>query len=646
MKTLIINVDKYIEDIYLNPSYINIDDLIKKIIFDKDLKKINKNNMRRIKDYNIKEKDIIDKFINDYIYLNMVKSKYNKNIYYKITKLKKTHIISYIPIFRVFWTNIDIIYRANISRKYNNILQIGILPNFLEAYIKYSNNDNIHSTFINIKKTNNDVYENLIDKFINKFNNIKLLDIDIFTENIKNKYDLICSDIYKILSNIDISNTLDEYTLINPSYFDSFLNVKYIFKIIIFALNNLITGGTLIIYFPGYENKMYDQFIKLLSIFFDKVHLQNSPMDYSYRYYVICSGFHNNQIIKNINNLNINMDNNMILNSLFITHTNNDINLRLNKKFKFINNKIKLLEPFFNNPKLINKLYYHKWYNQIYKTYKYLLNVFKNNNNIKQEIHNNIFKYIKDYNDKLDNKLNNNKAYEYIIESEITKINIIDKVISTKNLFSILSSLKYNKLFNLIIFNKKYTYDNYIKLIKKYNNNDLLEIVAYLHIIDINTVNSNNIIAPDIKYIEQYFLNNNDILFIDIEYYINLKKKINIFKLNNNIIIIKFKIDNIFPFLLSLIYIYTILYSKTFIYYPKEYIGYIYFIGINKTKYDKSKLITYYNLMIHKITEKSIIVGLTDFFISRMNSIIVKIILKKLLLTFRLKFKFYFQSNK
>jgi hypothetical protein len=642
MKTLIINIDKYTENINFNPIYINTDDLINTFIYDKKLKKINNTNIRRIKDFNVKEKDIIDKFVSDYIYLNIIKSKYNKNIYYKIIKLKKKNIISYIPIFRVFWTNIDIIYRANINKKYNNILQIGLLPTFLESYIKYTNNDNIHSTFINIKNYENEVYINLIDKFIKNFNNVNILDVDIFSNNIKNeiKFDLIFSDIYKMIANININNILEEYTFINSSYFDSFLNVKYIFKIIIFALNNLLIGGTFIIFFPGYENKIYDQFIKLLTIFFDKVHIQNSSIDYSYRYYVICSNFQNNNIIKNINNININMDDNIILNNLFITIANNEINLALNKKLKFINKKIKSLQPFFNNSKLINKLYYHKWYNQIYKTYIYLLNIFKNNDKIKEDIHNNIFKYLKKYNNKINYKLENNKAYKYIIKSETTKINIIDKVISNFNLLNIIPSLKYNKLFNLIIFNKKYTYDNYIKLSQKYNKNDLLEIAAYLHIIDINTVNLNNIIAPNVEFIEEFFLNNNDILFIDIEYYINLEKKINIFRLNNNIVIIKFKIDNMFPFLLSLIYIYTKVYSNTFIYYPKEYIGYIYFIGIDKTKYDMSKIISYYNLTCNKVDKNLLIIALTDFFISRMNTIIIKIILKKILQAFRLKFKY------
>lgn len=655
MKTIIDIIHRNNDKIILNPVFINIDELINLVLTDNYYIKINTKNIIYIKDYNAKEKLIIDMFINNFIYFNLVRSKYNKYIYYKIIKLKNTNLINYQPIFSAFYIGIDILYRSNMNRHYKNILQIGILPSYLEGYIKYSNiskiiekssnnlND-LNMSFLKINskkyesKLNNVLYEQLTTKFSNKYKFVNKYTIDTNFSNdiIKNHhYELIIFDIYKHLSDINTNEILSEYNLINPSYFESLLVSKYIFKYILFAIKHLQKNGNLILLFSGYEHKIYDQFIKLLNIFFHKVQLIISPIDFSYRYHVIAHYYKHNPLLEKLNEININ--NGYMINLFDNIHINNNINISLNNKFKSIYNKIKILESYYDNHKLINKLYDIQWCIQLYKTYKWLSKVL--NIQLFKNTKNNIYIYFKNAINKIKKKLDKNIAISYIINLKDKKLNIINTKVDQNELYLIISNLKYIKLFNLIIFTSKYTYNDYIiEYSTKYTKNDLNELINFLNIKDNNIIHMNHIIANKAYKIEKtYFLPNNDVFYLDIDYYLDLNDKTNIMKFNNHIIIIKFNIFNINSFLISLIYIFTLLYEKTLIYYPKNIIQHVYFIGINRNSRNIDKLITFFDANLKTLHKNLVILAFPESFINRINDILYKIIIKQLLLAFRLK---------
>ena len=124
MKTLIknINQEKYkskLDNYDLNYKIISIDQLIDLIISDKKYQQIQQ--ISDIKDYNDKEKVILTMFINKYINLNPMVSKYNKYIDYLF---EKVNILSFEPILRGFYNAIDLIHDTHINTSYKKILQI------------------------------------------------------------------------------------------------------------------------------------------------------------------------------------------------------------------------------------------------------------------------------------------------------------------------------------------------------------------------------------------------------------------------------------------------------------------------------------------------------------------------------------------
>ena len=526
-----------------------------------------------IKEFNDRQKLILDMFVNQYIYLNPSISKFS--IYYEYLKPKINPMI-YSTIFRGFYVASKILSQSNFDNisKYHNILQMGVLPTFIESLYRLNPNIELFN-FIKIKSvkknhTEQSFYNQMIDKLKNICPNFKQVDNIDFNNitNMKNKYDLIIFDIYKNLYPLENIQLLEN---INMRYFNSIIHSKYILQQIIFAFNNLNMNGDLIILFPGSNHLIYQQMITLLSSMFDQINLLNADIDFSWRYFVVCKSFKpNNQLINSLNNINLNLDNDNILLNIFDENTKIlDIEFLkyLKNKFETIKNNISSIEPIITNFQLISKIYNETYYFQLANTDKWLKTIFDLNT----------------INPKLD-QLNTNYKKKLILKFEKIskdkynlqylkniKINLIGRPVKDIEWNEIIQINKFINIGNIILndyhkTNIKQKNDLTINLINP-TNSKLVNILSDQ--IKNNKSNPNIIIGSetDIKDINTIckHLEIGDIIYIDWLYYKGLKEIQHFFdKLTNNLII-KFDLYKITPLLLSFINIFCHLYEESFI---------------------------------------------------------------------------------
>ena len=231
-------------------------------------------------------------FINRFIGLNPLPI-FNNYIYL----LKDVDLLMTKNIFRGFFVSLNVISQIEnlSSNKKYNIIQIGTLPTFIEAFNKMLGSNSKY-TFVKIstmknkqnvqKKIYDDMCKQLCDKMTFKLTqiNIENFYINNMSDNLTNfsdKYDIIIFDTYKNLHQI----TSDSRYLI------SMLNLKYIMFQLLFAINKLNSNGTLILLMHGVNTLVQQQIITLISGIFNSVKLLNSEIDYSYRFFLICTGF-------------------------------------------------------------------------------------------------------------------------------------------------------------------------------------------------------------------------------------------------------------------------------------------------------------------------------------------------------------------
>ncbi len=546
----------------------------------------NKLDIVDIKDLNDKEKVILTMFVNKYIHLNPTVSKYNKYAYLLFDHI---NVLNMKTIFRGVFVSIDLFYQNKINRNYNNVLQIGVLPTFLEAY--YYINDNKNTKYDFIKAKDNSLYDELIQSFTNINNNFKTINISNFyssnnDKSIKNKYNLIIFDTYK---NIYKINDQDYSDNINQRYLSSLLHTKYIFHQVIFALKKLENNGDLILLFSGYYNKVYQQIITILKSLFEEVICFNSEFDFSFRYFVIAKNYKpDNKIIDNLmtqyNQINLNSTNVLISLDIKYIESSARYDKILLDKFNQIKNKINLIKRFFNNEVLIKKIYYDIYFNQITRTNNWLKEI-----NHKVKINENINNIIYDYKLFLFNKITSVKGNSYPINLiNHSKLNILGEEINNDDFKMLIKPLEYISLFNVIGFNN----DKYLSLKKELN----------LTLIDNH---KNYIVYEDIK-------------------------KSNILKKLDNNLIIKFTLDQITPLLLSFVYVLSKIYKKLII--NNEY----YIECYNKKDINIDNIIEFIDNS--KLNDNYCLVSINEEFINVINNIISKLIVKELCDMIRYKY--------
>ena len=179
--------------------------------------------IKDIKDYNDKEKTFLAMFINKYININPLVSKYNKYIDFLF---EPYNMLKYKPILRGYYNALLILDYSKIPITKTKILQVGILPTFIEAYFTLSNNDYSYTyNFIKIESNNLgfvriEVENNIeyITDICVKLDNIINLNEEIYCVNDKNPY---CA-----------------FWIYNKNEFNNFVNSKY------YNINNISDYGT------------------------------------------------------------------------------------------------------------------------------------------------------------------------------------------------------------------------------------------------------------------------------------------------------------------------------------------------------------------------------------------------------------------
>ena len=568
----------------LDIKYINLDQLIDQILLSEQNKLITND----IKDYNDRQKIILDIFLNKFVHLFPIVSLYNT--YIKLIK-GDINLLTYKPIFRGFYNAINVI-KSSKCKITNNILQIGILPTFVEA-IHILNESSIID-FIQIYsskyESNHKLYNNMISKLTNDYNLINDIEdfyhtpLNLLLNNNKllDRYDLIIFDTYKNIYKIDIDSIQSN---INQRYLLSILNSKYILFQIIFSLNKLNTDGDLILLFSGSDHLIYQQIITILSNFFNEILLINSDIDYSYRYFLICKKFNSNTQL--INKLNIDMSNNKILiNILNVSNKILDINFEkyLQIKFNNIRSNISYIEQIFNNQLLIDKIYTNNYYYQLNNTYNWINTIFK-----KTLINNDIITIINRFKNNVIVKLNKQYINSYIIKTDDEKLNYLGEIV------------------NYDTFKQLITCINYIQLIEILNNNTRDKTF------NINSlINEYNLDNP--LYVEN----------IDKYFFENIKDQI----------IIKFNLKSLNPFILSIFYICVIIYNKSII---TSYYNEYYFICIGKSRQTLlNNIIKLYNSNIKNIDSNTQIVIINEDFILQINKVLNKLFIRELINNIRL----------
>ena len=625
------------------------------LIDEKDLFNTEYLDILDIKSLNDKEKVILTIFINRYIHLNPTISKYNNYAYLLFNNFDPLNVKT---IFRGVFVSIDQLYQNKITLNVDKVLQVGVLPTFLEAYLYLNNvSKNTKYDFIKINSSkllgsnNINLYDEIIQKFININHNLNMININDFysskindlidNKSLKDKYELIIFDTYKNINKTD------------DRYLSSIVHTKYIYHQVIFILNKLEKNGEMIILLPGYQHLVYQQIITVLRKLFDKVILSHSEFDYSYRYFVIGKNYKPNDeilkdLIKKYEKIDINSSN--VLMSLGID-TDKDIiryDQVLQEKFNKINSKIQSIKPYLNNDKLIKKIYYDIYFNQVTKTNIWLTNIFSLNQEHHIKINEEFYTIIFDYKSYLFDKITSYdiKSYKYpikLFKNGKSKIKILGDNLSNEDFNTIIKPLEYIRLFNLICFDDvNYNYNKYQLLkneINPYSNiNERfpeydIQTIDILNLIETNdskNSSNKNIIYSSDDNIKQIFDNNkiHNILYLDYEYI----KKINILK-DNLDVIIKFNLNQITPLLVSLMYIL----SKT---YNDVKIN----ISINKNEYylvcrsKKTEVLHVDKLLEKTLTDNTFLVSITEEFVNVIDNIVSKLIVKELCDVIRYKY--------
>jgi hypothetical protein len=401
---------------------------------------------------------------------------------------------------------------------------------------------------------------------------------------ISDKYDLIIFDTYKNIEHIDY-NSIDESN--DPRLFSAYIHFKYILKQIVFGINHLNQDGNMILLFPTLN--IYNQFLIILNLLFDQVILYHSFLDYSYRYFVICKKFDSkSKYIKSLTDLKINNDSVLVS---IITESIIYPVKTLDDKFINIYNKIKNINKYFYLTDLMVKIYYDRYHYQLFNSIKWLksiLNVYSNNN---------VDKLIKEYRKNLLHKFSNPSSNIYNIKLlETNKLNIVNQIINLDEFEIMFKSVKYISLI-------KY----FIKDLDKINN---------------NIINSVNIYSDDLG------LNLENSEFIDMNNYIFSNKN----SFNN--LVIRFTIDSISPFFVSLLFIYGSAYQTIQI--VKTIENRTNFYAIFKDKiYDIPK-----TLIPENPDKNMILVRISEEFIRIIDEIFKKLILSVLTFYNRLEYLF------
>lgn len=603
-----------------------------------------------IKEFNNKQKIILSIFINNYIGTNPVISKYN--IYDELIP-KKINILDFQPIFRGFYVGLELL-KSNLNKfDYQNILNIGVLPTLLESYLNISTINFSNIDFLKIlssKEDNYKLYQNMIDKLLKQYN-IRLIDVKKFYNNLddlfklktlQNKYDLIIFDIYK---NFDDNISEDFLNTINIRYLSAILNAKYIIFQFVFAINKLNKDGDLIMFLPGSNHVIYQQLISIMGHLFEKIELCNIEIDYSYRYFVICKKFNQNNLLIDQLTKKFNIIPDNILISIYDDKFKIlDINFEtlLIEKFNYINNKINFINKYFHNQQFIKKLNYDIHYQQLTNTIKWLehtIDPIKINYEIQSELF--------DYKTNLIDKLLIIKKTEFTLKKNNYKLNIFNKKISKEEFINLLPIMTYLDFENMIIYDNIYTKTNYISVINHKKIYDKMPDINFkninLSIIEIlSNVEKSNLENSILLYCKdelnfmkllKYF-NINELTYIEWESYLN--NKTNIFKNYPKNLIIQFNINLLSPLLLSLIYSYSIIYENGKII-KSRFDNYIYIYFNNPKSEDK---ISHFNLLEKiSINDENILLStINENFLYEFNSILNIIYVKHLVNILRYKY--------
>lgn len=596
MKLLIYNyTDKYQIDIN-NVKFISIEELKNYIL--KQMIKYNNiyNNLYTLKDLNNNQKLMFDIIMNDYFYLNMLTPKYYLTLNI-IENIKLLDILVFKPIFRDFFHHSDILNNSKIILNYKNILQIGIVPSFLEALIEYNKKFNVTNKYNYIKnsplKLNEEIYNSLIDDFHNKYSFVNINKEEFNYQkfiNLNFKFDFIIIENYKNFSKIKLDSVLRYYKIINTSYFDSFLANNYIFKHILFALEYLNEDGSFIFALSAYKNKIYNQFISILKSFFEEVKFISSILDYSFRYYIVCYKYKfNSNLFAKLKN--IKLKNNSILISLSNYNIKNKFINKIKNKFILFKNNILIFQNIFDSS-FINFINNNLFNLKLIKSYNFIRNIFS-----KSLIDEKIEKNIMNTNNIYISFFKKSSFYKiYNISKDSLEINFIINQVEHDQITNIINSLNYNKFMKLYKFKKWYNkfYDNRINIINFIIKNFKLNKIK---IIDLNI--NLNILGTNIN---EYFLN------------------------NFNSIILILNISNILPTFINLLYIFIKFHDESFIYISDYQIKSIFLICKNKNIINNILL----ESIIKNDNHNTIFISFSDFFIKQINKIFIDIIKYKI----------------
>jgi hypothetical protein len=639
-----------------------------------------------IKNFNDRDKLILSLFINQYVNLNPTISTHSK--YYDYLK-KPIQMLNKKNLTRGYYICNDVIVKSNLNLTHNKVLNISKLPTFIESYINICKNKPAKIDYVNIvstyptksiqptkstqptkQQTLDAIYTKLLNDFtqtypelnsITKINFYERQISELLIDNkLQEKYDLIMFDTYKNIFEFDeVLLILEEYPKLNTNninrFVSSIIHAKSLLHQIIFAINKLNINGDLILLFSGFDTNASSELIFLLSSLFDKITLIHSDKDYSFRYYVVCKQFNGkNQIIDKINEIyklfeNENNQSNILLNiidakltkKINCTCTNKFfISNELINKFITISNKINKITNFINNGKLITKMYDHIYFIQLFNSYKTLKQSFDID-----KINDKVIVKLNNYKKKLFDKLLVPYNYNFNIESSnIKKFKFIFDTLNDEQFADIISSTKYLKLFDLIVFTNYYNKDKFDniqnKIIFSQKKLDheyyLYEIRKYLQSRNINTKIANikitdaNLLINKIVNIFNDYKDNNNHTTID------------------DYIIIKFNLCNLCPFFVSVIYVLLNIYNNSAIIKTKSYSGVFFFIVSNKISNIENstnvvsfmdKYNEFYKANKNMTSLKDMfLVQLDDNFINTLNAIILKLILKELILSIKLKF--------
>jgi len=589
MNNIVKNIKSINTKVIFDITYINIRQLIDILLMSEQNKLVNSD----IKEFNDKQKVILNIFITQYVHLFKIISKYNK--YIKIFK-EDINILKYKPVFRGFFNAINILKSSKCKLIDIDILQIGILPTFLEAIYTINKSTRLH--FIRVysskNESNHELYNNILNKFTNynlisNLSNFYKMDIQslLNDKSLLDKYDFIIFDTYKNMFNINLEDIQQN---INQRLLLSLLNSKYILFQIIFALNKLKIDGNLILLLSGSNHLIYQQLITILSTLFEDILLINSEIDYSYRYFIVCKKFKPDlKIIKELT-INISYDN-ILINLLDKSNKILDINFEkyLQIKFNKIRSDILYIDQLFNNQQLVEKIYNKYYYYQLNKTYNWTTITF-NNSIINNEIYTKISKFKKLIFDKNIKKELNSFQIEIILEKNLNYLGII------------VDTLTFNKMINYM---------------------------NYLHLYDIiNKNNDSNDKSIDISLlINKYKLDN--------PLYLEEINKL-IFKNLKNQMILKFNFKSFCPFMLSVFYIFSVIYNKSFI---VDLYGEYYYIFIDLDRQILlDNIINLYNLNMANITPDYQIVIINENYILQINKILNQLFITQLIDIIRFKF--------